>query len=383
MATNTITFGGIVLPCTIERYPGIKKAARKFRQYNIPGRNGDVFFQDDAWENVIVPYEIYAGGDVDGQAQTDWTDIAAKLSQKGYQTLEDTYDTTHFRKAVFNGPIDIENAWNTHGRATIEFNCRPERYLKSGNTPVTFAAGAALNMRTVNFADLSATIQALIQANGLPENNYFAFDFPSDADIDDPYGFFVQNAPRPSGNHNIAGIVCPGGTETTATANVVTINEDRGHAKYGPYFAATDYNALTGRTVLIPTTITNGEIPVVIIQRHDAPKFRPYGTTTTITNNYQPAYPSITLHRVAAYTGETSALQIGDRSIWITFDTDNPWYFIDTENFSATKAATENGDRELANNVRIDPGLMLEQGANTLYASAYFDAVITPNWWEL
>ena len=386
MATNQISFGGNILPCTVERFPAIKKAQRKFRQYKIPGRNGDIFFQDDAYENVIQSYEIYAGDGTYG-SQHPWTNLAKYLYLDGYQELKDTYDPDHFRKAVFNGPIDVENSWNTHGRATIEFNCRPERYLNSGNTPVTFAAGASLNMRTVNFADLSADIQAMIQANGLPENNYFAFDFPTDADIAFDDFFFLQNAPNIStgGAEYNVGISCDVGDETTATADIAVMKAGHGHKKYGPEITSADYGYIymTGRTILIASTITNGEVPIAIFQWSVQPTWRPYGTTMTITNNYQPAYPSITLHRVAAYTGEMSALQIGDRSIWITFDTDNPWYFIDTENFSATKAATENDDRELANNVRIDPGLMLEQGANTLYASAYFDAVITPNWWEL
>ena len=128
MAINQIMFGGNVLPCTVERFPKIQKAARKFRRYNIPGRNGDLFLQDDAYENVIQEYQIYAGSDQYG-SQLPWDEMAKCLYLNGYQTLQDTYDTTHFRKAVFNGPMDIENSWNTHGRAAIEFDCRPERFL--------------------------------------------------------------------------------------------------------------------------------------------------------------------------------------------------------------------------------------------------------------
>ena len=139
MPTNQIKFGGNVLPCTVERFPDIKKAQRKFRQYNIPGRNGDLFFQSDAYENVIQSYQIYAGSDQYG-SQEPWTDLAKCLYLDGYQTLTDTYDPDHFRKAVFNGPIDVQNSWNTHGRATIEFNCRPERFRFDGLTSYSYTA---------------------------------------------------------------------------------------------------------------------------------------------------------------------------------------------------------------------------------------------------
>lgn len=381
MATNQIMFGGNILPCTVERFPDIHKAQRKFRQYNIPGRNGDIFFQDDAYDNVLQSYQIYAGDGTYG-SQEPWTELARCLYLDGYQELRDTYDPTHFRKAVFNGPIDVENSWNTHGRATIEFNCRPERYLVDGNNPMDFPGTGTLNMRVVNYADLSSTIQGLIDGANLGSGPFFVFDFPSETGIDASL-FFLQNRPRTTGATVIVGVSCPVGTETSATSSVSTVKTSVGHVKYGSELSRTDYGSFFGASVILPQTVTSGETPVLYFFFSTIPRYRLIQGTEVVRNNYMPTYPSIILHRTATYSGELSACQIGAYSIWITYDASSPYYFIDTENFSATKSATLTGDRELANNVRIDPGIKLERGENNIFTSAFFDLTLTPNWWEL
>ena len=129
MAYDEVFFGGKVLPCVVEKFPVIRKAQRKFATFNVPGRNGDIIVQQDAFENVIVPYQIYCG---DTDVQTDWGDLAEVLYQTGYQTLQDISDPEHFRLGVFNGPVDAQYYWEQVGRTTLEFNCRPERFLLSG-----------------------------------------------------------------------------------------------------------------------------------------------------------------------------------------------------------------------------------------------------------
>lgn len=381
MPTNQIMFGGNILPCSVERFPDIHKAQRKFRQFNIPGRNGDIFFQSDAYENVIQSYEIYAGGEYG--SQEPWTQLARMLYLDGYQELRDTYDPTHFRKAVFNGPIDIENSWNTHGRATIEFNCRPERYLIEGNNPISYPGAGALKMRSVSHSGLSSDIQSVLEGAGIGDDLYFVFDFPSEAGQYDDL-FYLLNMPRPdSGVYVPVGASCPVGAEGTASSGISTVRAYKGPVKYGSELSRSDYGYFSGTSVIIPRSVTSGETPILYFYFNTAPRWRLIDTTVTLKNNYMPAYPSVVLHRKTAYSGELAACQIGAYSIWITYDADNPYYFVDTENFAAAKAATLVGERELANNVRIDAGIKLEKGENNLFTSGYFDMTLTPNWWEL
>ena len=361
---NTITFGGQILPCVIERYPTIRKPARKYRQYSIPGRSGDVFFQDDAWENVLQSYDVYAGDDAaaDG-AQVKWTDLAKYLYLNGYQILSDTYDTDHFRKAIFNGPMDIENAWNTHGRATIEFNCRPERFRIDGAVRQSFAVADA-NLQLWKKADLSSYLRNSVFA-AVDSEDFYAVTVPSGT-----RRVRILNWINDGKQKRVAAI--DAGTETTAES----VNS-----------WLLDYGVLVNTfnrsmDLLIPAIYFDG-LPIIEIQDAN------YGTSIagqagTITNNYMPATPTIILHAEASHTGEVIAGRINNSGIYVSqYDSASPYYFIDVENFSITKAATLTGERILANNARIDTGLMLNTGENSIFTSVYYSMQITPNLWEL
>lgn len=43
--------------------------------------------------------------------------------------------------AVYTGPMEIENWMLTYGRATLDFDCMPQRWLKSGEIPVSVKNG--------------------------------------------------------------------------------------------------------------------------------------------------------------------------------------------------------------------------------------------------
>lgn len=58
---NTFTFAGVSsasLGLTIEKVPNMNRPARKYDRYSVPGRNGDIFVFQDAWENIEQSYEI-------------------------------------------------------------------------------------------------------------------------------------------------------------------------------------------------------------------------------------------------------------------------------------------------------------------------------------
>lgn len=140
---NEIMFGGKALPVVVEEFPAIRHAARKHKTYNVPGRNGDIIIQQDAFENLILPYKVFAG--TGSFIQDSWSDIADLLYLNGYQKLQDIADPGIFRLATYNGPTDAEFYWKQTGRATLEFNCRPERFLNSGDISETYCALLDLN----------------------------------------------------------------------------------------------------------------------------------------------------------------------------------------------------------------------------------------------
>lgn len=117
----------------IERFPDLNRSARKFKSASVAGRNGNIYQFQDAWEEVTVSYQIFAGERQQGAAVSDFTEIVEWLnSADDYAVLTDTYDPKHYRMAVFADEMDIESEWHTFGKATIRFRCKPQRYLAQG-----------------------------------------------------------------------------------------------------------------------------------------------------------------------------------------------------------------------------------------------------------
>lgn len=130
------------LGIVIEKAPTISRPARKFTTYTIPGRSGDIIEPQDAWSNYTQSYSIWAGGYTDGSAQLSMSAISAwLLSPKGYQRLEDNFEPDIYREAYFVGPIEAEDILSQVGKCEIQFNCKPQRYLKLGEKRKTYSSG--------------------------------------------------------------------------------------------------------------------------------------------------------------------------------------------------------------------------------------------------
>lgn len=129
----------------IEKLPSLNRPARKFNSYQVPGRNGDIIEQYDAYENIAISYNVwFANNDFDSRtAAIVAREISGWLySANGYCVLEDNFEPDVFRLAYFNGGLDIENELTKYGRATINFVCRPERFLKSGTKWITITSNS-------------------------------------------------------------------------------------------------------------------------------------------------------------------------------------------------------------------------------------------------
>ena len=132
------------LNLTIERYPAPSRPTKKYSVISVPGRNGDLHIDTGAYSNYIQPYEIGIKGPKKELAEAVKNVAEWLYGPAGYQRLEDNYDPDTFRLAYYAGPLDVENMLNTFGRATVEFNCKPQRFLKSGESAVNVLSGDAI-----------------------------------------------------------------------------------------------------------------------------------------------------------------------------------------------------------------------------------------------
>ena len=129
---------------TIEKCPAVSTGQRVVTKVSVPGRSGDLVIDTGAYSNYTQPYEIWFKDKRRGATRAA-RDIAQwLLSGTGYLQLEDTYDPEVFRLAMFTGPLDVENWMLMAGRATLEFDCQPQRWLKDGQNPISVESGQRL-----------------------------------------------------------------------------------------------------------------------------------------------------------------------------------------------------------------------------------------------
>lgn len=148
---GVITFNGIAsdkLGIQVEHPPGYETPKKDYEIVHVPGRNGDVYIDKGSYQNISRTYDI-AVGSVGG----DFTTLANKISEWlyapiGYARLEDTYEPDYYRLASYSDTMDVKNILKQAGRVTISFDCKPQRFLKSGEQTIKLTAKGTLTNPT-------------------------------------------------------------------------------------------------------------------------------------------------------------------------------------------------------------------------------------------
>ena len=101
----------------------------------IPGRDGELTIDNGRYKNVKVSYPAFIAKDYS-------QNVAALrnylLSFTGYARLEDTYHPDEFRMARYTGAFDGGSTKGMNaGSFKIDFDCMPQRWLKSGEQVLT------------------------------------------------------------------------------------------------------------------------------------------------------------------------------------------------------------------------------------------------------
>lgn len=114
---------------------------------SVVGRSGDLIRDNGRFKNVTVTYPVSICKDFLGRAAAarEWL-----LSDPGYKRLEDEYNPDIFRLAMFKGPLKFDVTFlNRAGETTLSFDCKPQRFLKSGEFPIVLeSSGILLNPTT-------------------------------------------------------------------------------------------------------------------------------------------------------------------------------------------------------------------------------------------
>ncbi len=112
----------------------------------VEGRNGDLVIDGGRWNNIEVEYPANIPSGFDGKMSAFRAAICRKI---GYQRLEDTYHPDEYRVGVLTMGIQPEmSPLNRGGDFTLTFNCKPQRFLKSGDIPLQFLPWTPTTYRT-------------------------------------------------------------------------------------------------------------------------------------------------------------------------------------------------------------------------------------------
>lgn len=124
--------------------PGYAYPERDYTITHIPGRNGDIIQDNGCYKNVERTYEV--SFDVPNEDFATYANaVSAWLhSTTGYARLEDSYEPNYYRMATYQESNIFENLYNQAGTATIVFECKPQRFLKTGDNTITIQNGLTI-----------------------------------------------------------------------------------------------------------------------------------------------------------------------------------------------------------------------------------------------
>lgn len=123
---------------------------RVVNMVEVPGRNGAIAIDDGRFTNIAVTYPAGCFAD-------NMSDYAEKIaafrnilaSRYTYKRLTDTYNPDEFRMGLYRSGLDVNSVrYNSAGEFQIEFDCKPQRWLVSGETPETFTATGTIENPT-------------------------------------------------------------------------------------------------------------------------------------------------------------------------------------------------------------------------------------------
>ena len=114
---------------------------REVEMITIPGRNGAFALDHGRFENIEVSYPASIAADTEADFVAAISEFRNFLcSKKGYCRLSDDYNPNEYRMAVYKSGLEVDPTQLRAGEFKITFDCKPQRYLTSGETKQTIAA---------------------------------------------------------------------------------------------------------------------------------------------------------------------------------------------------------------------------------------------------
>ena len=155
MAVNSIIFGGVNSAdygIYISGEGVFNAPKRDVEMISIPGRNGAFALDKGRFENIEVTYPAFNFEPDDyasfAQNLSDFRNAISSL--RGYQRLTDTFHPDEYRMATYISGLEVKPIkYNTASEFNIVFDCKPQRWLTSGETAITVSSGDTVTNPTL------------------------------------------------------------------------------------------------------------------------------------------------------------------------------------------------------------------------------------------
>lgn len=130
-------FGVYVADC-LDKFSA---AQRRYEDIQIPGRNGNLTILDGAYDNIPIRYRLYISKDIKPRIVAFRNHLNIN---SGYQRLEDTFSPDEYRMGRFLSMFEVDSSDRKNASFQIEFDCKPQRFLRSGEQTITLTASSSV-----------------------------------------------------------------------------------------------------------------------------------------------------------------------------------------------------------------------------------------------
>ena len=205
---GNLVFNGVStvdMGVVIQTPPVYEIPSRVYEITSIPGRSGDLIIDKQSFQNVTRKYYLALGFRRNSNFVTNAKMLVEwLLSVSGYARLEDSYEPDYYRIAAVQAPDSLLNLYDEATAVEVSFNCKPQRYLKSGEIPIIVENFSTI-VKITNNTKCIALPKILVEGtggvnleirSGLDWNNYtnisvltssFNNNFTIDSDMQDCY----------------------------------------------------------------------------------------------------------------------------------------------------------------------------------------------------
>lgn len=344
--------------------------ARRGELFPIPGRNGSIVREDGSYDTYTVTYDaLLDSKDKASDVYAHAREVAAwLLGSRGFCRLEDSYEPEYFRLARCAAQMSVENRLARFGRAQISFDVQPQRYLKSGEIPLTFQGGDVSTITNptqfearplLRFTDTASTPPFVPVSITLNEDHIIngagaVVDASADASV---LGYAVSNP-----------VSCAGKEYARVTGNGYSFLDSNGNSRRGGFSKTGGWsNDLTRENyqVAVPSWAST----IVVSRGRNA-----YDPVALALKDFRP-------------NAGAAAVTINGTTVNLDFSA-NGTIFLDCDLYDAYYEDGSNANNAVSFSSYVDayptfPGLVSGVNAIVPNDGSILDFELVPRWWTL